>query len=122
MIPAEAKPCANDTQDCTRDDIEAVMHEVGIPCRRDVDCGTDGYKREDNEIGRRRSCLLARLNMLLVPVYVLVVEEGYSDCQFSTEEQGEICQAGEGDYEERCQLMIRGLNSVHLPTHMTNDR
>lgn len=85
MIPAEPKPCTGNTQDGTRDDIEAVVHEVGIPCRRDVDRGTDGDEGEDDEMGGRRSCLLARLHVLIDSADVLVVEERNRDCHFGAE-------------------------------------
>lgn len=60
--------------------------------------------------------------MLGISVYVLVIEERYSDCQFSTEKQSEVCQAGKGDYDEACQLMIGGLDPFNPPTHMMNGR
>lgn len=61
------------------------MHKVGVTGRRDVDRHTNGNEGEDDEIGGRRSCLLARLHMLVVTTKVLIVEEGNRDCHFGTE-------------------------------------
>ena len=60
--------------------------------------------------------------MLAVHVYVLVIQKRYGDCQFSTEKQSEVCQAGKRNYEEACQLTIEGQNPYNLLTHMMNDR
>lgn len=47
VVPSEAEPCTEETYDGSGDDIKAVVVEIRVSCRRDVDCGAYGDQRED---------------------------------------------------------------------------
>ncbi len=62
VIPSEAEPPEREAHQGAEDDVPAVMSEIGIAGRGNVNGGADRNERNHQEVGRRRSGLVTQLN------------------------------------------------------------
>jgi hypothetical protein len=65
VIPSEAEPCGNDTNEAAKEQVEAKVAEVCEACAADVDCGTDGYEDENERVDGWSSGLVPDRHNLL---------------------------------------------------------
>lgn len=59
VVESEGEEGADGPDEVAEEDIEAVVPEVGEPCRGDIDAGEPGDDGEDEEVNRRRGSLAA---------------------------------------------------------------
>lgn len=62
VIPSEAEPPEREAQQGAEDDVPAVMSEIGVAGRGNVNGGADGNERNHQEVGWRRGGLVTQLN------------------------------------------------------------